>query len=222
MEKLKILAVDDEPDICDILKFNLEKAGYSVDTAQSAEEALSMGVNSYNLLLLDVMMEGVSGFELARKLKGDSSTKDIPIIFITAKDTEDDAVTGLDLGADDYISKPFSIREVISRVKAVLRRSGSEEVHDEIDGLTIDDTRKAVVADGQQIQLSRTEYDVLRLLTSCPGKVFSRAELISKVWPENVVVTERTVDVCVARLRKKIGRFGERIVSRHGFGYCFE
>lgn len=216
---MKILVVDDELDICAILKFNLEKAGFEVSTAQSAEDALEKGMNSYDLLLLDVMMEGMSGFDLAKMLKQKPQTKDIPIIFITAKDTADDAVNGLDLGADDYISKPFSIKEVISRVKAVLRRTSSDSASG---GIEIDDEKKSVKVDGRPVSLSRTEYDLLKLLAHNPGKVFSRSDLISAIWPANVIVTERTVDVSITRLRKKIGGYGEKIVSRHGFGYCFE
>lgn len=216
---MKILVVDDELDICAILKFNLEKAGFEVSTAQSAEDALEKGMNSYDLLLLDVMMEGMSGFDLAKILKQKPQTKDIPIIFITAKDTADDAVNGLDLGADDYISKPFSIKEVISRVKAVLRRTRSDSTSG---GIEIDDEKKSVKVDGRPVSLSRTEYDLLKLLAHNPGKVFSRSDLISAIWPANVIVTERTVDVSITRLRKKIGEYGEKIVSRHGFGYCFE
>lgn len=218
MEKMKILVVDDELDICAILKFNLEKAGFEVFTAQSAEDALEKDINSYDLLLLDVMMEGMSGFDLAKMLKQKPQTKDIPIIFITAKDTADDAVNGLDLGADDYISKPFSIKEVISRVKAVLRRTWSDSTSG---GIEIDDEKKSVKVDGKPVSLSRTEYDLLKLLVHNPGKVFSRSDLISAIWPANVIVTERTVDVSITRLRKKIGEYGEKIVSRHGFGYCF-
>ena len=219
MDKMKILVVDDELDICAILKFNLEKAGFEVSTAQSAEDALEKGMNSYDLLLLDVMMEGMSGFDLAKMLKQKPQTKDIPIIFITAKDTADDAVNGLDLGADDYISKPFSIKEVISRVKAVLRRTSSDSASG---GIEIDDEKKSVKVDGRPVSLSRTEYDLLKLLAHNPGKVFSRSDLISAIWPANVIVIERTVDVSITRLRKKIGEYGEKIVSRHGFGYCFE
>lgn len=218
MDKMKILVVDDELDICAILKFNLEKAGFEVSTAQSAEDAIEKGMNSYDLLLLDVMMEGMSGFDLAKILKQKPQTKDIPIIFITAKDTADDAVNGLDLGADDYISKPFSIKEVISRVKAVLRRTRSDSTSG---GIEIDDEKKSVKVDGKPVSLSRTEYDLLKLLVHNPGKVFSRSDLISAIWPANVIVTERTVDVSITRLRKKIGEYGEKIVSRHGFGYCF-
>ncbi len=216
----RILVVDDEEDICAILKFNLSKEGYEVVTANSAEEALTLDIASFNLLLLDVMMGGMSGFELTGKLKTDPKTAGVPVIFITARDTEDDAVEGLDLGADDYISKPFSIREVVSRVKAVLRRTAA--IPDASTGIFIDDEKKAVTVDGAAVALTRIEYEIFRLLFTNKGKVFPREDILSKVWPDDVIVTDRTVDVNITRLRKKIGEYGNRIVSRHGFGYLYE
>lgn len=216
----RILVVDDEEDICAILKFNLSKEGYEVVTANSAEEALTLDIASFNLLLLDVMMGGMSGFELTGKLKTDPKTAGVPVIFITARDTEDDAVEGLDLGADDYISKPFSIREVVSRVKAVLRRTSA--IPDASTGIFIDDERKVVTVDGAAVALTRIEYEIFKLLFTNKGKVFPREDILSKVWPDDVIVTDRTVDVNITRLRKKIGEYGNRIVSRHGFGYLYE
>ena len=216
----RILVVDDEEDICAILKFNLSKEGYEVVTANSAEEALTLDIASFNLLLLDVMMSGMSGFELTGKLKTDPKTAGVPVIFITARDTEDDAVEGLDLGADDYISKPFSIREVVSRVKAVLRRTAA--IPDASTGIFIDDEKKVVTVDGAAVALTRIEYEIFRLLFTNKGKVFPREDILSKVWPDDVIVTDRTVDVNITRLRKKIGEYGNRIVSRHGFGYLYE
>lgn len=216
----RILVVDDEEDICAILKFNLSKEGYEVVTANSAEEALTLDIASFNLLLLDVMMGGMSGFELTGKLKTDPKTGGVPVIFITARDTEDDAVEGLDLGADDYISKPFSIREVISRVKAVLRRTATKA--DSRAGIFIDDEKKVVTVDGAAVALTRIEYEIFKLLFTNKGKVFPREDILSKVWPDDVIVTDRTVDVNITRLRKKIGEYGNRIVSRHGFGYLYE
>lgn len=216
----RILVVDDEEDICAILKFNLSKEGYEVVTANSAEEALTLDIASFNLLLLDVMMGGMSGFELTGKLKTDPKTAGLPVIFITARDTEDDAVEGLDLGADDYISKPFSIREVVSRVKAVLRRTAA--IPDASTGIFIDDEKKVVTMDGAAVALTRIEYEIFRLLFTNKGKVFPREDILSKVWPDDVIVTDRTVDVNITRLRKKIGEYGNRIVSRHGFGYLYE
>ena len=212
----RILVVDDEEDICAILKFNLSKEGYEVVTANSAEEALTLDIASFNLLLLDVMMGGMSGFELTGKLKTDPKTAGVPVIFITARDTEDDAVEGLDLGADDYISKPFSIREV----KAVLRRTAA--IPDASTGIFIDDEKKVVTVDGAAVALTRIEYEIFRLLFTNKGKVFPREDILSKVWPDDVIVTDRTVDVNITRLRKKIGEYGNRIVSRHGFGYLYE
>lgn len=216
----RILVVDDEEDICAILKFNLSKEGYEVVTANSAEEALTLDIASFNLLLLDVMMGGMSGFELTGKLKTDPKTAGVHVIFITARDTEDDAVEGLDLGADDYISKPFSIREVVSRVKAVLRRTAA--IPDASTGIFIDDEKKVVTVDGAAVALTRIEYEIFKLLFTNKGKVFPREDILSKVWPDDVIVTDRTVDVNITRLRKKIGEYGNRIVSRHGFGYLYE
>ena len=216
----RILVVDDEEDICAILKFNLYKEGYEVVTANSAEEALTLDIASFNLLLLDVMIGGMSGFELTGKLKTDPKTAGVPVIFITARDTEDDAVEVLDLGADDYISKPFSIREVVSRVKAVLRRTAA--IPDASTGIFIDDEKKVVTVDGAAVALTRIEYEIFRLLFTNKGKVFPREDILSKVWPDDVIVTDRTVDVNITRLRKKIGEYGNRIVSRHGFGYLYE
>lgn len=216
----RILVVDDEEDICAILKFNLSKEGYEVVTANSAEEALTLDIASFNLLLLDVMMGGISGFELTHRLKADSATAGVPVIFITARDTEDDAVEGLDIGADDYISKPFSIREVVSRVKAVLRRTAARRGKDS--GIFIDDGRKTVTINGAAASLTKIEYEIFRLLFTNKGKVFPREDILSKVWPDDVIVTDRTVDVNITRLRKKIGEYGNRIVSRHGFGYLYE
>ena len=225
--KYKLLVVDDEQDLCEILKFNLETEGYTVDTANSAEEALSMGVEKYDLLLLDVMMGGMSGFAMAKKIKSEPLTEHIPIIFLTAKDTENDTVTGFNLGADDYISKPFSIREVMVRVRAVLRRtqeSGTKQQSNIINyqGLELNMDKKTVSIDGEDIPFTKTEFEILHLLLDERGKVFSRQELIDRIWPKDVLVLDRTVDVNITRLRKKIGRFSKCIVTRLGFGYYFD
>lgn len=220
--KKSILVVDDEQDLCDIISFNLEKEGYAVDSAFSAEEALKKDLGGYDLLLLDVMMGGMSGFKLAARLKADPKTSGIPIIFLTARDSEDDTVRGLELGADDYVSKPFSIRELLARIGAVLRRSsGSEEDQLVYEGLVLDKERKIVTVDGEEVFLTRTEFDLLQLLLSDQGRVFSRSELIGKVWPDDVLVLDRTVDVNITRLRKKIGQYSTRIHTRSGFGYYF-
>ena len=226
MEQKRILVVDDERDLCDILLFNLHAAGYQAEAAYSAEEALQQIVNCkssnsklYDLLLLDVMMPGMSGFELAKRLQEDEQTRNIPIIFLTAKDTEEDTLQGFSLGADDYVTKPFSVREVVARVKAVLGRKPAPLAYE---GLVINAANKTVVIDGQAVALTRTEYELLQLLVSHHGQVFSRQQLLESVWPQNVIVTERTVDVNIARLRKKLGRYAACLVSRTRFGYTFE
>ena len=225
--KSHILVVDDEQDLCEILKFNLETEGYAVDTANSGEEALEKGAANYDLLLLDVMMDGMSGFALAKRLKDNPVTAAVPIIFLTAKDTENDTVTGFNLGADDYISKPFSIREVMVRVRAVLRRTqerGARQQGSVINyqGLELNLDKKTVAVDGADVPFTKTEFEILHLLLDERGRVFSRQELIDRIWPKDVLVLDRTVDVNITRLRKKIGRFSKCIVTRLGFGYYFD
>lgn len=227
MNDYRILVVDDEEDLCEILKFNLENEGYEVDTANSAEEALKMDISSYNLLLLDVMMGEISGFKMANMLKKDKKTAHVPIIFITAKDTENDTVTGFNLGADDYISKPFSLREVIARVKAVLRRTATIETEKALEQityqtLTIDITKKKVSIDDEEVALTKKEFEILFLLLQNKGRVFSREDILARIWSDEVYVLDRTIDVNITRLRKKIGIYGKRIVTRLGYGYCFE
>ena len=210
MEATRILVVDDEEDLCEILRFNLEIEGYEVDTAYSAEEALKLDLATYNLLLLDVMMGEISGFKMARILRQDMATARIPIIFLTAKDTENDMLTGFNLGADDYISKPFSIRQVIARVKAVLRRTSEQGKEKEMERLEyktliLDTKRIKASVDGAEIPLTKKEFEILRLLLENKGNVFSREEILSRVWKDEVYVLDRTIDVNITRLRKKIG-----------------
>ena len=222
----RILIVDDEEDICNILSFNLEKAGYDTRIVHSAEEALTSGVKGYDLILLDIMMEGISGLKMAEMMKKNPDTAKIPIIFISAKDTEDDTVNGLNIGADDYIAKPFSIREVLSRVAAVLRRTSStaDAKHNTLNykSLVMDLDRKSVSVDGEGIDLTKTEFEILHLLFANSPHVYSREEILSKIWSDDVIVLGRTVDVNITRLRKKIGEYGKCVVTRHGYGYCFE
>lgn len=225
--KNRILVVDDEQDLCEILKFNLETEGYYVETANSAEEALERGVADFDLILLDVMMGAMSGFAMAKKMKSDTQTEHIPVIFLTARDTENDTVTGFNLGADDYISKPFSIREVMVRVRAVLRRTNEQGGHAKSNilnyqGLELNLDKKLVSIDGENIPFTKTEFEILQLLLDERGRVFSRQELIDRIWPKDVLVLDRTVDVNITRLRKKIGRFSKCIVTRLGFGYYFD
>lgn len=223
----RILVVDDEQDLLEILKFNLEMEGYEVFTAQSAEDALLMDIASFNLLLLDVMMGGMSGFAMARKLKDNPATAHVPVIFLTARDTENDTLTGFNLGADDYIAKPFSIREVLVRVRAVLRRTATDNDADQphvlsYQGIVMNMDNKTVTVDGNDVPFTKTEFELLHLLLSERGRVFSRQELIDRVWPKDVLVLNRTVDVNITRMRKKIGNYAKCIVTRLGFGYYFE
>lgn len=228
MKQEHILVVDDEEDLCEILKFNLEQAGYLVDTAYSAEEAFTMNITNYDLILLDVMMDEMSGFKMASILRNGKLTSNIPIIFCTAKDSENDILKGLNIGADDYISKPFSIKEVIARVKAVLRRANQQTLKKETtstvqyENLIIDTTSKKVLINGKKIELTKTEFEIILLLLKHPNVVFSREDLLKRIWSEDVYVNDRTVDVHITRLRKKIAPYGNHIVARLGFGYCFE
>lgn len=225
--KQKILVIDDERDLCEILQFNLNAAGYQADAAYTGADALKMGVQRYDLLLLDVMLPDTTGFELASRFKRNASTAGIPIIFLTALGTEEDKLHGFELGADDYIAKPFSVREMLARVKAVLSRTaprhglpgGSEQLS--FEGLKMDLGKMTVTVDGEAVQLTKTEYELLKLFLGNRGQVFTRQEVLDKVWPRDVVVTDRTVDVNITRMRKKIGRYSSCIVTRHGFGYLF-
>ena len=227
MDKQRILVVDDEETLCEALQFNLEVEGYEVDVAYSAEEALTKDISTYSLILLDVMMGEMSGFKMARMLKQDPATADIPIIFCTARDTEDDMIAGLNLGADDYIAKPFSIRNVLARVKTVLRRSKSHN-NDQPDtiikygGIVIDSSSKQCTVDGQPVKLPRKEFEILSLLVSHPGRIFSRNDILAKIWGSDVIVSDRTIDVNITRLRQKIGRYGNSIITRSGYGYGFQ
>lgn len=227
MATIPVLVVDDEEDLCEILKFNLETEGFQVDTANSAEEALQLDLTAYRLILLDVMMGEMSGFKMASILRKQPATAGIPIIFLTAKDTENDTLTGFSLGADDYISKPFSIRQVIARVKAVLRRTAVKKSDADqglltYENLTLDPGSVKAMIGKEEISLTKKEFQILQLLLEHPGKVFSREHILAKIWDDEVYVLDRTIDVNITRLRKKIGVYGKNIVTRLGFGYCFE
>ena len=229
---MKILVVDDESDICEILQYNLETEGFEVVTANSAEEALELPLQEFCLILLDVMMGEMSGFQMALRLKNNSSTAHIPIIFITALDGEDNLVKGLNIGADDYISKPLSMKEVKARVRAVLRRSAQSQPQSAAalqtnskivyEGITLDLNAKTATCDGQELVFTKLEFELLSFFLQHPNKVFSREDLLKNCWPQDVVVLDRTVDVNITRLRKKIGHYGKQIKTRVGYGYCFE
>lgn len=227
MDTSKILVVDDEATLCDTLKFNLEIEGYEVDTAYSAEEAMTLDLKQYDLILLDIMMGEKSGFDMARAMKKDPQLARVPIIFCTARDTEDDMVAGLNLGADDYIAKPYSIRNVLARVRTVLRRTSQHETSasespTSFEGLSVDPSLKRCTVDGTEVRLPRKEFEILCLLLSNRGRIFSREEILGRIWPEEVVVIDRVVDVNITRLRSKIGRYGKMIVTRSGYGYGFK
>ncbi|WP_294599349.1 response regulator transcription factor [uncultured Rikenella sp.] len=225
----RILVVDDEETLCEALRFNLEAAGYAVDVARSAEEALTFDLRQYALILLDIMMEEISGVKMARILKNSPATASIPIIFCTAKDSEEDMVAGLDLGADDYITKPYSIKNVLARVRSVLRRTGSaaepsgESRAAELvcGALVVDLQQKQCRIGGREIRMPRKEFEILALLLGHRGRIFAREEIIARVWPEETVVLDRVVDVNITRLRAKLGEYGTHIVTRSGYGYGF-
>ena len=223
--KLKILIVDDEEDLCEILQFNLESEGYKTDIAYSAEEALKKPLEKFAVIILDVMMGKMSGFKFAEKVRKERKLN-TPIIFLTAKNTEDDTLTGFSLGADDYISKPFSINEVRARVKAVIYRT-SDDLKNfkeiiKIKGLEFDVEMKTLVVDDEVVNLTKTEFEILKLLLQNIGRIFSRADILDRIWNDEVIVVDRTVDVNIARIRKKIGKYGKNIINRSGYGYCFE
>ncbi len=226
MDKYRILVVDDEEAICEILQLNLEAEGYDVDVAYSAEEALRLDLSSYSLLLLDIMMGEMSGYKMLQKMRESEATQNIPVIFCSAKDTKDDTITGLNLGADDYIAKPFLAREVVARVKSVLRRAnGRNDAAQnntlEFMNLKLDLNRKQCTISGKDIPMTKKEFEILALLLQNRNVVFSRQDILSRVWDDEVVVVDRTIDVFITRLRKKIAPYGKYIVTRLGYGYGF-
>lgn len=212
----RILVVDDEETLREGLKTYLEFEGYNVTAFASGEEVLQSDLSDVDLILLDIMMGGMSGMELAQILAQDVKTSDIPIIFLTAKDSEEDMVTGLNLGADDYIVKPYSIRNVIARIEAVLRRS-SKRKHSS--GISCDRNSLVCMVDGNALKLPRKEFEILALLLENKDRIFTREELLQRIWPEKTIVTDRSVDVHITRLRGKISPYGKNIVSRSGYGY---
>lgn len=232
--RIKILIVDDEEPICEILKYNLELEGYEADYALSAEEAMNLDLSSYALFILDIMMDQISGFDFAKQLRNNIKTENTPIIFCSALDGEDDTVMGLNIGGDDYITKPFVISEVLARVRAVLRRSQASQQYaynisqalTEPDivfkTLRIDRNEKACYLDGQPVALTKTEFEILLFFLTHRNRIYSREEIIREVWPDDVVVSNRTIDTNITRLRKKIDPYGNYIITRLGFGYGFK
>ena len=232
---VRILVIDEEEAVCEILKFNLEKEGYEVDWAYSAEEALDMDLSGYSLFMVDIMMDQLSGYDFAKRVRNVTETEFTPILFCSALSNEDSVVKGLNIGADDYVTKPFVIDEVLARVRAILRRSGqathrmpavNERADYESDvifrTLRIDRNDKTVYLDGEELPLTRTEYDILLFFLIHRNRIYSREEIINQVWGDNVVVTNRTIDTNITRLRKKIGQYSNNLVTRQGFGYGFK
>lgn len=231
--RARILVIDDEDSICDILQYNLNKEGYEVDTAYSAEEALDMELSKYQLFIVDIMMGDMSGFDFAKRIRNVSATENTPIIFCSALNEEDEKVMGLNIGADDYVTKPFSIGEVMARVRAVLRRTAATNAiagntDDEYESdltfktLRIDRNEKICFLDNQPVALTRTEFEILQFFLTHRNRIYSRQEIIAQVWGDDVVVSNRTIDTNITRLRKKIGQYADNIVTRQGFGYGFK
>ena len=224
--KYTILVVDDEEDIRQIVGYNLLRNGYDAKEAQSGESVLEMDLSNIDLILLDIMMEGISGIDLAKKLKQNPKTKNIPIIFLTAKNTESDIVGGLSIGGDDYIAKPFSIKEVLARVEAVLRRYANNRHEEEnilqYKDLVLNKNNKSVQISGKEIPFTKTEFDILYLLLSHKETLFSREDILKRIWPQDTVVVDRTVDVRIATIRKKLGIYAQNISTKSGIGYLFK
>ena len=231
METKKILVVDDEETLCEILQYNLENEGYDVDIAYSAEEALKLPLDTYSLIILDIMLGEISGIKLARMLKSNVKTADIHIIFCSARDSEDDMIMGLEIGADDYIVKPYSMRNLLARVKSVLRRNHKHEEMlpsiakpniMQINGLKLDLEFKRCLINENEVKMTRKEFELLVFLIAQRGKICSREEILSKVWKDEVVILDRTIDVNITRVRSKLGEYGGCIVTRSGYGYGFK
>ena len=217
--KRRILVIDDEEALREGLKVYLELEGYDVCACHDAESAMAMDLSDFDLILLDIMMDGMNGIDFAKIIRSRQETADVPIIFLTAKDSEDDMITGLDIGADDYIAKPYSLRNVKARIEAVLRRTG---IKGSCNGVKCDRDTLVCTVDNKEVRLSRKEFEILALMLENKGRIFSREELLDRIWPEKTIVTDRSVDVHVTRLRSKISPYGRNIVSRSGYGYGWQ
>lgn len=218
MDKYKILIVDDEEALRSGLQAYLDLEGYVVSAVSSAEEALTFDLKKFDLILLDIMMDGISGIEMAQILKNQTDTSDIPIIFLTAKDSDDDMVSGLNLGADDYIAKPYSIKNVLARIAAVLRRTTPRKFQ----GINCDRATLVCTVDGNPVKLPKKEFELLALFLENPGRIFTREEILDRIWPQNSVIIDRSIDVHITRLRGKIAPYGKNIVNRSGYGYGWQ
>jgi DNA-binding response OmpR family regulator len=227
MAKEKILVVDDEEDILELVRFNLVREGYEVFCSQSGEEGVSLaGKELPDLMVLDLMLPGIDGLEVTRRLKRDNTTKNIPVIMLTAKGEEADIVAGLELGADDYVTKPFSPRVLLARIRAVLRRktgaTPEEDVILSVGDLTIHPGRREVLVDGEPVQLTFTEFGILNFLMRRHGWVYTRSQIVDAVRGDDYYVTDRSVDVQIVGLRKKLGHAGKYIETVRGVGYRFK
>lgn len=218
MDKYKILIVDDEEALRSGLQAYLDLEGYVVSAVSSAEEALTFDLKKFDLILLDIMMDGISGIEMAQILKNQPDTSDIPIIFLTAKDSDDDMVSRLNLGADDYIAKPYSIKNVLARIAAVLRRTTPRKFQ----GINCDRATLVCTVDGNPVKLPKKEFELLALFLENPGRIFTREEILDRIWPQNSVIIDRSIDVHITRLRGKIAPYGKNIVNRSGYGYGWQ
>ncbi len=224
----KILIVDDEEDLCEILQFNLEGEGFKTEVAFSAEEALTKSISTFNLIILDVMMGEMSGFKLAEKIRKELELN-IPIIFVTAKNTENDLLTGFSVGGDDYITKPFSINEIIARVKVIIKRTPISEEKGIItessifvDDMEVNIAKRNLRIEENEIELTKKEFEILLLLIKSNGRILTRNDIFNSVWENTTFVADRTIDVHITRLRKKMGKYGSYIKSKTGYGYAFE
>lgn len=217
--KRRILVIDDEEALREGLKVYLELEGYDVCACHDAESAMALDLSDFDLILLDIMMDGMNGIDFAKIIRSRQETADVPIIFLTAKDSEDDMITGLDIGADDYIAKPYSLRNVKARIEAVLRRTG---IKGSCNGVKCDRDTLVCTVDNKEVRLPRKEFEILALMLENKGRIFSREELLDRIWPEKTIVTDRSVDVHVTRLRSKISPYGRNIVSRSGYGYGWQ
>ncbi len=226
MTKPNILVVDDEEDIRELVQLNLAREGYGVLTCETGEQALQIAHSKLpNLIILDLMLPGIDGLEVCRKLKSDTKTSNIPIIMLTAKGEESDIVTGLELGSDDYVTKPFSGKVLVARVRRILRRM-AEESDDKtaikIEDLTIEPARRRVMIKDKKIELTFTEFNILHLLARRPGLVFTRYKIVDALHGDDYLVTDRAVDVQIVSLRKKLGSYSKYIETVRGVGYRFK
>lgn len=219
-----ILIIDNDKALCEALSFSLKKEGFFVDVSHSAEEALKLSLTDYALLISETILPGMSGVDLIHKLKSDFETSHIPVILCSTKDSDDDIADGLNFGADDYITKPFPMRVALARVKAVIRRTSENTSRRNItfENLELDLDSKVCTLAGRAIKMPRKEFEILALLITHRGRIFTREEILTRIWPNQVVVLDRVVDVNITRLRSKIGHYGRHIITRSGYGYGFE